>query len=92
MAETKASLSTLVRVICEQRLLPPYDRMHGTPDPVLWRRVSLQAPEGSAAFEQTDYGHPGRLNDWEPRDVAPGLQPRLAELRGVAEALGRLLE
>ena len=74
----------------EQRVFPPHDGFHGTPHAMLWRRVTLTTPQGTAAFEQTDYGHPGRLNPWEPRGVASPLTPRLAELRGVAEALGAL--
>jgi hypothetical protein len=71
----------------EQRVYPPYDDFHGTPDAMLWRRVTIETRGASAAFEQTDYGHPGRLNAWEPRGVAPSLTPKLTQLRAVAEAL-----
>ena len=75
----------------EQRTFPPYDAFHGTPSPMLWRKVTIETPKGIAAFEQTDYGHPGRLNAWEPRGLPSALQPRLLELRTVAQALGDLL-
>jgi hypothetical protein len=58
---------------------------------MLWRRVRVETPLGDAAFEQTDYGHPGRLNPWEPRGIAPALQPRLAQLRALVEAVAPLL-
>jgi hypothetical protein len=74
----------------EQRTYPPYDALHGTPHAMLLRRVTITTPGGTAAFEQTDYGHPGKLNPWEPRGVASSLTGRLAELRSVAESLGGL--
>jgi hypothetical protein len=58
---------------------------------MLWRRLRLDTPQGSAVFEQTDYGHPGKLNAWEPRGIAPRLQPKLAQLEAVAAAIGNLL-
>ena len=86
MAETSTQATTITASF-EQRVYPPYDALHGTPHAMLWRRVTITTPRGTAAFEQSDYGHPGRLNPWEPRGVAAGLAPRLAELRRVAEAL-----
>ena len=79
-----------VNVRCEQRVYPPYDALHGTPHAMLWRNVVIETPRGTARFEQTDYGHPGRLNPWEPRGVAASLTPRLAELMSIAEAVGAL--
>ncbi|HEU0073051.1 MAG TPA: hypothetical protein VFS30_03500 [Dehalococcoidia bacterium] len=76
----------------EQRVYPPYDALHGTPDAMLWRKVTVETPRGSTAFEQTDYGHPGRLNPWEPRGVASGLTAKLSQLQAVAEALAALQE
>jgi hypothetical protein len=86
MSETAAA-TTLISARCEERVYPPYDALHGTPHAMLWRRVTIETPKGNAAFEQTDYGHPGRLNAWEPRGVASGLTSRLAQLQAVAEAL-----
>ena len=62
-----------LRVECEQRVYPPYDAFHGTPSAMLWRRLTIETPQGRATFEQTDYGHPGRLNPWEPRGIASPL-------------------
>ena len=88
---TEMSLQTMtISATLEQRVFPPYDGFHGTPHAMLWRRVTVTTPQGIATFEQTDYGHPGRLNPWETRGVASPLMPRLAELRGVAEALGAI--
>jgi hypothetical protein len=84
---SEAQAPTIISVTCEQRVYPPYDAMHGTPHAMLLRRVSITTPRGKAAFEQTDYGHPGRLNTWEPRGVAVSLAPRLAELAALAEAV-----
>jgi len=88
---TNRAVAAKLQVECEQRTYPPYDAFHGTPNSMLWRFVRIEAPQGSAAFEQTDYGHPGRLNPWEPRGIAPALVPQLAQLRAVAEAVGSLL-
>ena len=87
MSETVSETFVVARARFEERVYPPYDGFHGTPSPMLWRRVSIETRRGSAAFEQTDYGHPGRLNPWEPRGVAPGLTGKLAQLRAVAESL-----
>ena len=87
---TTSTDTSTITASMEQRVYPPYDALHGTPHAMLWRKVTITTPRGTAAFEQTDYGHPGKLNPWEPRGVASPLAPRLAELRAVAEALGTL--
>jgi hypothetical protein len=90
MTETITGTTAVVSARYEQRVYPPYDALHGTPNAMLWRKVTIETPRGSAAFEQTDYGHPGKLNPWEPRGVASGLTPKLAQLQAVAEALAAL--
>jgi hypothetical protein len=80
-----------VSVVVEERTFGPYDAFHGTPDSMLWRRVSIRTAAGSAVLEQTDYGHPGRLNGWEFRGVDSKLQPKLASLKAMAEAAVGLL-
>lgn len=85
------SEAPVISVRCEERVFPPYDDFHGTPSPMLWRKVTIETPQGSASFEETDYGHPGRLNTWEPRGIAGPLLPKLSRLRAVAEAVGGLL-
>ena len=91
-AEQSGSPSSIVGARCEQRVFPPYDAFHGTPHAMLWRRVTIDTPSGTAAWEQTDYGHPGRLNPWEPRGIAPALVGKLAKLQAIAEAIGALLD
>ena len=87
---SEALVITAVSVTCEQRVYPPYDALHGTPHAMLLRRVTITTPQGKATFEQTDYGHPGRLNPWEPRGVAVSLAPRLAELTALADDVAAL--
>jgi hypothetical protein len=82
---------TTINVRCEARVFPPYDAFHGTPNPMQWRKVTFETPRGTAAFEQTDYGHPGRWNAWEPRGIPVALVPLLSELRALAEAAAALL-
>ncbi len=57
---------------------------------MLWRRVTIETSAGAAILEQTDYGHPGRLNPWTPRGIPPSMAPRTDQLIAVAEALGAL--
>jgi len=45
-------------------------------------------PEGTAHWEQTDYGHPGRFNPWDRREIDTRLQPMAAQLLQAAEAVG----
>jgi hypothetical protein len=87
MAETDSSV---INVTCEQKVYPPYDAFHGTPNAMLWRSVTIETPRGRARFEQTDYGHPGRLNGWEARGVSSALTSRLTELTAIAEAVAAL--
>ena len=81
----------VLRIDVTQRTYPAYDGFHGTPNAMLWRRVRIETPDGGATFEQTDYGHPGRLNPWEPRGIDNKLLPRLRDLVAVVEAIGALL-
>ena len=55
------------------------------------RTLQFELPQGNATFEQTDYGHPGRFNPWEGRQIDAKLQPRTAQLLAAAEAIGALL-
>ena len=70
---------------------PPYDAAHGTPDPMVQRTLTIRVPGGTARFEQTDYGHPGRFNPWSPRGIDGALQPRTEELLRLCDALSHLL-
>ena len=66
MSETTTSV---VEISVSEEQYPRYDPAHGTPDPMVRRLVTMRLPAGSARFEQTDYGHPGRFNAWEPRGI-----------------------
>jgi hypothetical protein len=88
-AMTEAT-SILELAITEQHF-PRYDPSHGTPDPMIRRVASLRTQSGSARFEQTDYGHPGRFNEWESRGIDAKLQPRIDALRRLCEDAGALL-
>ncbi len=83
--------SAVVDISVTEERLPPYDPSHGTPDAMVRRVATIRLGAGGARFEQTDYGHPGRLNPWEPRSIDAALQPRTEPLRAVCDALGRVL-
>ncbi len=89
MAE--AQEEAVFRLVCRQRRFPAYDPFHGTAEPMLWRKVTLETSQGAAAFEQTDYGHAGRLNPWEPRGVAVPLVPQTKQLQAICEAVTAVL-
>ncbi len=71
-----------------EETLPPNDPAHGTPDAVVRREIEFMLPEGTAHWEQTDYGHPGRFNPWDRREIDTRLQPMAAQLLEAAEAVG----
>jgi hypothetical protein len=83
--------SRIVSIEVTEQRFPPYDPAHGTPDEMLRRVLSLTLPAGHATFEQTDYGHPGRLNPWEPRGVDSALQPRTDDLKALCTWISSLL-
>jgi hypothetical protein len=74
-----------------EEVLPPRDPSHGTPHAMVRRTLDFDLPRGHARWEQTDYGHPGRFNPWEPRDIDAKLQPATGQLRLVAEAVSALV-
>ncbi len=74
-----------------EEVLPPRDPSHGTPHAMVRRTLVFELPQGEARWEQTDYGHPGRFNPWDPRGIAAALQPKTALLKAAAEAIGELL-
>ena len=89
---TTNAATTLLSLRCEQQTYPPYDHLHGTPHTMVLRRVTIETRRGSATFEQTDYGHPGKFNPWDPRGIASPLQPKTVQLLALAEAAGALLD
>jgi hypothetical protein len=88
MADRSPSIELTVTV----EHVPPHDPAHGTPDPMVRRLVTVRTSRGTARFEQTDYGHPGRLNPWDPRGVDPALQGTTPELLALCQAVEPLLE
>ena len=70
----------------EGEVFPPYHPFHGTNLPMQWRRVLIETSRGKATFEQTDYGHPGRFNPWEPRGIDSPLVSKVRELEALAAA------
>ena len=80
-----------LRVRVTEDVLPPHHPRHGTPHPVMVRVFTFDLPQGTAVVEQTDYGHPGRLNPCLARRTPAALQPRTPQLVAAAEALAALL-
>lgn len=83
--------TTALEVRITQEVLPAGHGSHGTPDPVLKRVFRFQFPEGEAEVDQTDYGHPGRMNPCYPQRIPPRLQLRTSHILAAAEALAGLL-
>lgn len=80
-----------ITVRMSEETFPPHHDRHGTASTVVIRSLAFELPEGQALWEQSDYGHPGRFNEWEPRGIPARLQPRTADLKRAAEGLGALL-
>ena len=84
-------MPTEASVHYREELLPPNDPSHATPHAMVRRVLEFELPQGSARFEQTDYGHPGRFNPWEPRQIDAKLQRATSQLRSAAEAISALV-
>ncbi len=74
-----------------EETLPASDPSHGTPHAVVRRWLEFELPQGAARWEQSDYGHPGRFNAWDPRGIDAGLQPKTAQLQALADGIVALL-
>ena len=85
----KSTTEAVIRL--REERTPARDPSHGTPDAMVRRVLAFELPQGTAEFEQTDYGHPGRFNPWEPRRIDTKLQPRTVELQALAEAITALV-
>lgn len=83
--------ASALEVTISREVLPAGHPSHGTPDPVVKRVFRFAFPEGEAQVDQTDYGHPGRMNPCYPQRIAPKLQPRTGQILVAAEALAQLL-
>ena len=82
---------TRLQITVTEERFERYDPAHGTPDPMVRRVATMRLPDGEATFEQTDYGHAGKFNPWDPRSIASKLQPRTEELRTICASLSDLL-
>ena len=86
-----AESTTVALIRLREERAPARDPSHGTPDAMVRRVLEFELPQGTTEFEQTDYGHPGRFNPWEPRRIDAKLQPRTVELQALAEAITALV-
>ena len=77
-------------VTFEQEVLPAHHHSHGTPDPMVRRWVEVEVDGSRAALEQTDYGHPGRFNPPQLRQVSATLASREAQLKALVPVLAAL--
>ena len=81
-----------IAITMTEEVRPPRDPSHGTADHMVWRKLRMELPEGTADWEQTDYGHPGRFNPWEARGIAAALQPKTARLRAIVDLIGAVAD
>jgi hypothetical protein len=79
------------QVSVSQEILPAGHGSHGTPDPVVKRVFRFTLPEGEAQVDQTDYGHPGRMNPPYPQVIPVRLAPKTPKIVAAAQALADLL-
>jgi hypothetical protein len=86
-----AERSPLIELTVSEDELPAHDPVHATPDPMLQRLLTIRTSRGSARFEQTDYGHPGRFNPWDPCGIDTGRQHRTPQLLALCKAIEPLL-
>ena len=88
---TATQQTTALQVSVTQETFPAGHPSHGTPDPMLKRVFKFSLPEGEAQVDQTDYGHPGKLNPCYPQVIPTRLAPKTPQILAAAEALARLL-
>jgi hypothetical protein len=74
-----------------QVILPSGDASHGTPDPVLKRTFIFDFADGQAQVDQTDYGHPGKMNPCYPQVIPMRMAAKTQQILAAAEALAALL-
>ncbi len=88
---TATQQATALQVTVSQQVLPAGHALHGTPDPVVKRVFKFTLPQGEAQVDQTDYGHPGKMNPCYPQVVPMHLSSKTSQLLAAAEALAALL-
>lgn len=89
MAATE--VKTTLSISITQQTFPAGDASHGTPDPMFKRVIRFDFAEGQAQVDQTDYGHPGKLNPCYPQVIPTRLQAKTGSILAAAEALAKLL-
>ena len=81
-----------LEVKINQVILPAGDASHGTPDPVLKRTFLFEfSDKTQAQVDQTDYGHPGKMNPCYPQVIPMKLAPKTQAILAAAEALAAVL-
>jgi len=81
-----------LEVKISQVILPAGDASHGTPDPVLKRTFLFEfSDKTQAQVDQTDYGHPGKMNPCYPQVIPTPLTSKTAQFLAAAEALAALV-
>ena len=80
-----------VQVSITQEIFPAGHGSHGTPDAMLKRVFRFTLPEGEAQVDQTDYGHPGRMNPCYPQVIPMRMAPKTPKILAAAQALADLL-
>jgi hypothetical protein len=83
--------ATALQVTVTQEVLPAGHPSHGTPDAVRKRVFRFTLPEGEAQVDQTDYGHPGKMNPCYPQVIPTRLTSKTNQLLAAAEALAAVL-
>ena len=80
-----------LQVSITQEIFPAGHGSHGTPDAMLKRVFRFTFPEGEAQVDQTDYGHPGKMNPCYPQVIPTRIQLRTPKILAAATALADLL-
>jgi hypothetical protein len=88
---TATQQGTALQVTVTQEVLPAGHASHGTPDAVVKRVFKFTLPQGEAQVDQTDYGHPGKMNPCYPQVVPMHLTSKTSQFLAAAEALAALL-
>jgi hypothetical protein len=81
----------LLKVNITEENYPAGHGSHGTPDPMKKRIFRFDFREGEAQVDQTDYGHPGRMNPCYPQVIPTKVQAKTPLILAAAEALAKLL-
>ena len=84
-------MAEILSLNVREEVFPPRDPSHGTNDEMIRRTADFRIGARQSLWEQTDYGHPGRFNDWDQRQTDAALQARTPAMRSILEALSELV-